>query len=460
MVINELRRRTGLNIQITAFPRASFAEKAKVLMASQDTIPDFFNGFSNEEIFDFAQQGAFEAVSDHLDKLPNFKEIFYDKPEEYGLSANTIKNYLGADGKLYHMPKYDTQRDVNHGLMYRKDIFDKHGIKMWSNEQEFLDVLRQLKKLYPSSTPFASKTKAVIFRDFGYMKGLTGSTQFLQYYNEDEKTWKLMSTDPKFKEVLDLLKTMYDEGLLDPEFLTATEPAWTNKMTQKDKAFVTWDFIGRMDQFKEQTLTTVPEYDLRYAPPINKRTLTLAKTSAGAAFKKSDKAFLAMQLSDYLISESGARLMTMGIEGVTYEMGEDGFAEYLGFDEGVIPSGTLLEEKYGMFIERLYRRFDRRSYYYNFTEKEQEAQDMINNMEGGGYWPEDPAPILSVEEKEICAKYKTSLQKAAEEFATKYVLGTETGDAAWNNWLNKAKSLGAEEIVKAYNDAQTRYDSL
>ena len=269
-----------------------------------------------------------------------------------------------------------------------------------------------------------------------------------------------MSTDPKFKEVLDLIKTMYDEGLLDPEFLTATEPAWTNKMTQKDKAFVTWDFIGRMDQFKEQTLTTVPEYDLRYAPPINKKTLTLAKTSAGAAFKKSDKAVLAMKLSDYLISESGARLMTLGIEGVTYEMGEDGFAKYLGFDEGVIPSGTLLEEKYGMFIERLYRRFDRRSYYYNFTEKEQEAQDMINNMEGGGYWPEDPAPILSVEEKEICAKYKTSLQKAAEEFATKYVLGTETGDAAWNNWLNKAKSLGAEEIVKAYNDAQARYDSL
>ena len=105
IVINELRRRTGLNVQITAIPRATFSQKAKVLMASQDTIPDFFNGFSNEEIFDFAQQGAFEAVSDHLDELPNFKEIFYDKPEEYGLNENTIKNYLGADGKLYHMPK-------------------------------------------------------------------------------------------------------------------------------------------------------------------------------------------------------------------------------------------------------------------------------------------------------------------------------------------------------------------
>ena len=49
--------------------------------------------------------------------------------------------------------------------------------------------------------------------------------------------------------------------------------------------------------------------------------------------------------------------------------------------------------------ERLYRRFNRKSIYFNFTEKEQEAQDIINNMEGGGYWPEDPVPVLSAEEK-------------------------------------------------------------
>ena len=85
---------------------------------------------------------------------------------------------------------------------------------------------------------------------------------------------------------------------------------------------------------------------------------------------------------------------------------------------------------------------------------------MMNNMEGGGFWPEDPVPVLSVEEKEICAKYKTSLQKAAEEFATKYVLGTETGDTAWNNWIKRADSLGAKEIIDAYNAAQARFDAM
>lgn len=42
---------------------------------------------------------------------------------------------------------------------------------------------------------------------------------------------------------------------------------------------------------------------------------------------------------------------------------------------------------------------------------------------------------------------------------TLYVLGTKTGDAAWNEWLDKAKSLGVDEVVKAYNNAQARYDA-
>ena len=53
----------------------------------------------------------------------------------------------------------------------------------------------------------------------------------------------------------------YNEGLIDPEFLTNTQPAWTQKMTQKDKAFVTFDWIDRMTMFKEQTLDSIPEYE-------------------------------------------------------------------------------------------------------------------------------------------------------------------------------------------------------
>ena len=69
------------------------------------------------------------------------------------------------------------------------------------------------------------------------------------------------------------------------------------------------------------------------------------------------------------------------------------------------------------------------------------------------------AEILE-EEREIRAKYETAIDKAAEEFAVKYVLDDKYGDKEWNEWLAKVKKLGTEEVLKQYNAAQKRYDSL
>ena len=45
-----------------------------------------------------------------------------------------------------------------------------------------------------------------------------------------------------------------------------------------------------------------------------------------------------MKLMDFMYSEAGAQLSTLGIEGQTYKIGEDGMAEYLGFEEGQVLS--------------------------------------------------------------------------------------------------------------------------
>lgn len=457
VIIEELRKRTGLNVQIIGVPTASIKEKASTLIAARDNMPDIFSGgFTIDEFNDFGKQGAFEALNNHLDELPNLNEIFYKNAKKYGVDQK-IKNLMSPDGDLYLFPIFDINRDVNHGMLYRKDIFDKHGLKMWNNQEEFVEVLRKLKELYPDSYPMSSKTGVAIFRDIGYSWALNGSGP---YYDEPTGKWKMSGVDPKYREMLDLIKLLYDEGLIDPEFLTATQAAWTQKMTQADKSFVTWDWISRMDMFLEQAKDTVEGYDLRYGYPIGGKVITLPKISGGSAIKKSEKSMLAMKLCDYLISDSGAQLMTMGIEGVTYNLNDKGFAEYVGYEGKTGISINELEEKYGMFISGLYKRFDRRSTYYNFTEREQEAQDLMLNKEGGGFWPEDPVLAFTKEEKEVIAQHLSSFGKAAEEFSTKYVLGTETGDEAWENWLKKADSLGVNKIVEVYNKAQARYDAL
>ena len=329
-------------------------------------------------------------------------------------------------------------------------------MKTWTNDEEFYQTLKKLKELYPSSQPFVTKNGINILNQIAEFNGMRWPSE---YYDEEAKSWKYGGTDEKFKEILDFVKKLYDEKLLDPEFATCTQAAWTSKMTQRDKAFVTIDWIGRLDMFKEQAQGTVPEYDLRYAAPIGGgKVVSLEKITSGPSIKKSGNSLLAMKLCDYLLSPSGAELMTMGIEGESYHLGADGKADYIGF-EGEIPAITDLEPKYGLYISGTYMRTDRRSAYYKFTEKEQEAQDIMMNKEGGGFWPIDPKLSLTKEETEELNKILVDLKPKAEEFAMKYIMSDESGDAAWQAWIETAKKTGVEKAIEILNQAQKRYDA-
>ena len=53
-------------------------EKIKVLIAANQ-MPDIIGqGVEDSLAMDLASQGAFAAVSDYLDELPNFKRVFVD----------------------------------------------------------------------------------------------------------------------------------------------------------------------------------------------------------------------------------------------------------------------------------------------------------------------------------------------------------------------------------------------
>lgn len=456
VVVKELEKRTGLDLDLIPVAQESINQKVRVLIASKNSMPDIFgNGFSIIELNDFGMQGAFEPINNHFDELPNFSEIFINNTEKYR-TANTLDYFYASNGDIYSFPTFDTSRYVNHGILYRKDIFDKHGIEMWNNPEEFYQTMKKLKELYPSSTPFVSKNAMAIIGKLGTSWGLVNTDM---YYNEKTGVWKYSDTQPETKEILDLLKKMYSEGLIDPEFLTATQSAWTQKMVQYDKAFVTFDWIGRLDMFEEQTKDSIPEYDLRYGNPIGPRQTvkTLDKVYAGYSFAKSENSLLAMKLCDFLLSPAGAQLATIGIEGETFEINSRGKASFpeLGGEEKVNTIDEL-GEKYGLF--QFYMRADKRASYFDYTEREKEAQEFASKPEH--MEPLDPQLVFTNEEIEIKTEYLADLKKATEEFYTQYIMNESAGDKEWNEWLKKAESLGVSKLEKVYNDAQARYNAM
>lgn len=452
LIAKEIEKRTGIKVNFQVYSAATYVEKLRVTVGS-GKLPDIFHGLKTAELKDIGTQGAVVAINDYADMLPNFSRLYLEE------NPWVISSYGDENGKLYTWPVYDMNRDVNHGMMYRKDIFDKNGIPEYTDTESFYQALKKLKEVYPNSYPLASKLKEAIFRDLSYGWGI-GSASYPAYYDETAKEWKYASIQPEHKDMLDFLKKLYNEGLLDPEFLTDTSDSWTSKMTT-DKSFVTWDWIGRLDLFYNQVKDANPEYDLRYGNPVgptgNIRTLPLINADMGVAVANGKNKEAALKLLDYLTSPSGAELATLGVEGETFNFDADGKPVYPELANEALIDINVLNDRYGLWLEVMYLAPDHRSVYYNYTEKEQEAQDKI--VSANKFEAIDPVLNFTDTENATIADYQVNLDKAASEFNAKYILSKNYGDQQWNDWVKSAENLGAGKFIETYNRAQQRYDA-
>ncbi len=452
LIVKEIEKRTGIKLDIQAYSSATYADKLRMTVAS-GKLPDIFGGLPLAELKKIGQQGALMPINSYLDELPNFKRLYVDE------NPWVIGSYGDEKGDMYTWPIYDMNRAVNHGFMYRKDIFDKNNMAEWETTEQFYEAMKKLKEIYPDSYPIASKTKEYIFRDWAYGWGI-GSEDYPMYYDEALKEWKFASISEQHKDMLDFMKKLYNEGLLDQEFITDTPDSWTSKMTS-GKSFVTFDWIGRLDLFANQVKSENPEYNLRYANPVgptgNVRTLPKIAANFGITVAKNDKSEIALKLLDYLTSPSGAALVTLGVEGEIFNFDADGKPVYPELANEPLVDIKVLEDRYGLWLEGMYLAPDRRSVYFNFTEKEQEAQDKI--VSANKFEVLDPVLNFTDEEISVIAELQASILKTSNEFNTNYVLKKNYGDKEWEEWVKRADEIGASKLVEIYNNAQKRLDA-
>jgi len=452
-VIKEIEKRTGVKVDVQMVSAANYADKSKITLAS-GKLPDIMEGVPVSEINALGTQGAFAAINQYIDQLPNFKKLYVDE------NPWVMKSYADDSGNIYTWPVYGLNRDVNHGILYRKDILDKNGITEWTNTDEFYQALKKLKEIYPKSYPVASKTGQYIFRDWSTGWGMGGDETYPMYYDEGVKLWKLATIQPEFKAMIDFMKKLYNEGLLDPEFMTDTQTSWTAKMTSDDKAFVTYDWIGRLDMFYNQVKDVKADYNLRYGNPIGPTGLnkSLPKViNFGTVIANNANKEAALKMMDYLTSPSGSELICLGIKDEEFTIGSDGKVTYPELKDLPKVDISAISDKYGCFYETMYLNVDKRSVYFNFTEKEQEAQDKI--VKANKLAPLDPVLRFTDEQSSTISDLQSALDKSGVEFATTYIMTKSYGDAQWNEWVAKAEKMNSKKLEDTYNEAQKKLDT-
>lgn len=212
--INKLQELANVKFKEITIPTyTDFATKFNMMIASSN-IPDFVHCWFPGEIKKYGMAGAFLELTDIIN---NSKEL----SSNY---TNELRNLLKSDdGKIYVLQSIRSMADEDldiDTIAVRKDLLNElnNGI-MPMTPEEWYEVFKKEKQKYPDSVPYTSFagliTMRIFFNAYGVRIGETGAGW--QY--KDDKFMNALET-PLCRESILFHKRLYEEGLLDREFIT------------------------------------------------------------------------------------------------------------------------------------------------------------------------------------------------------------------------------------------------
>jgi len=458
-IIKEITKRTNISFDFVTGPstEAQFREKFNVIIAS-GSIPDVVISPYRDDMLKVAEQGIFEPLEEHIDKIaPNFKKILTDDP-------NYNKDLKSSDGKDYFLPFIGAVKTFK-VWMVREDWLKKLNLKTPVTLDDWYNMLKAFKEKDPNGNgkpdeiPYTTRNTKAGVLSFMEAYGISGFEANEQFFIEDSKV-KYAYTDPRCKDALTYISKLYKEGLIDPEYATNDTKVWLSRITN-EVAGSLQDTTARAYSLGDQIKIANPKSDaslLVVAPPkgptgIQMTTSQMQPVRGLTAISVNSKyKEQIVKLFDYFYSEEGSLLMNFGIEGETYNMVE-GKPKY---------SDAIAKDTQGRSILSMLNVFGHREWAYKqdigyenalLSDKYVQARNEMEKY----IKPTIPALSFTESERDIINNKYTEIQTYKDEMIDRFIMGKEPIEK-FDDFAKKIKDMGIEEVLKVEQAAYDRYN--
>mgnify|MGYP000950536349 CR=1 FL=1 len=470
VVLKYLEKELNVKLEIEAVPKANYEDKKK-LRITTNNLPDI-SLVAQKDLVDYAKNGIFCNISENMDRFPNFKELIE------GPYSDLQK--LKVDGSFYGTPilcRWQPRAGATASI--RIDLLEKNDISIPKTYEDFYQVLKKLKEIYPDKIPFTNRKGGSvsgtekILECMAYSLGSTFSSKLYPTYDDDKGKYMVGPANPEFKEVLSYLNRLYSEGLLDPDYASNTSDQWKEKMSS-GRALAYFDNAG----FGQDFTIALSEKDPDAAVvPIPTMTNSFGQTrntfydknwpqSSYAISAKSKNLDVAVKLLDWYYSEKGCDITGFGVEGETFEY-QNGKPQLLTsvMDEYVhenspsyaiqsalgigYNSFTPYVDAGGEWQMKQYTNKDSNKALTRFLEAYQNIEKDPNMRE----LVLDPP--FTREEAQRIKELVSVLQNMFMPEYDKYIMGI-TPVSEYDKLIEKARAAGSEELENIYNTANVR----
>lgn len=251
VIFQRMEEATNVHVEWTCFVEDQFNDKKNLALSQAKSLPDgLFNaGMSNYDLLRYAKQGVIIPVEDLIDNyMPNLKAVFEQYPE-YRTMCTT------PDGHIYAFPWIEQLGEGKEAIQsiggmpfINKKWLDQLGLEVPTTTDELEQVLLTFKEKDPAGNGQTIPMSFIINggnEDLHELMGAFGEgygdvPDHIAVTNDKKVIWT--ATQDGYKEAIEWLHKLYEEGLMDPEGFTQDWGTFVSKgKADRYGLFFTWD---------------------------------------------------------------------------------------------------------------------------------------------------------------------------------------------------------------------------
>lgn len=354
-IYQEAEKATGIHVNYTGLSTSASDQQFNIMITSGD-YPDLIGWGLNYANGDEAavEEEIYLDLTEYIaEYAPNYYK-WLSTDDELLKSVLTDSNYITGFNALR---VEDTQSVA--GMVIRTDLLDKLGLDKPYTIEEYENVLAAFKDEGLKQPLVMLSTGAIQGNLLGGafdVNAFCGSFPMSSppTYVEDGEI-KFSPLEEGFKDYITLMHEWYDKAYIDPDFISINanwnSPDYSNAIVTGEAGifFTDWGNIGGMVETSEiEGFALEGTYDM-HADKDSVNHFQQHKTKSGGngfhITSNCENIELACRWGDWWYTDEGSLLANYGVEGVSFEYGDDGkpvFTETVTKAEGMVMRDALL----------------------------------------------------------------------------------------------------------------------
>ena len=458
----QYKKNVGVNLEVEMFE----TEDAFNLMLAGGDLPDII--MWGPELTNGGREGM---LADEIIVTLSDEELANWAPDyAAALAANDVAKKLLTmeNGEIVGFGNWngDVRMSATNGMIVRGDWLDDLGLEAPTTPDELLDMLRAFKNEKGAEYPMAlTAHRMSLLFSYGFFSSPYGLINGGEYHVDGK--YELGYMQPAYKDYLKLFNTMYEEGLINPDYLTLEQTAVDGMLYDGRTGMVQQSVIAGLGSYVPAMAEVNPDAELRGIPslpgangekPFYGATEGTIGSFQGIITTACEDKELAMKVLNYGYTSEGQLFMSFGTEGVSYEM-VDGVPTYTEIitNDPDFTMGQMCHQyaRAGSFWPWLpmYEYFVQ-----NTALPEQRAA-----VEA---WDANDRLLYKMPEIEIAeedmAEYSrihTDVATYQSEMRAKFVSGEVDIDAEFDNYIQGLKDRGVETMIEMKQKALDKFNA-